>query len=262
MNYLAVSSMPKGPNKKKVIITGASSGIGRELALLYGKEGHDLAITSRRKNVLEDIAKEIRSFNAGGKVILASLDVSESADNFKVLPKLAKELGGVDLFIANAGISTNSSFGQKSFEADKKVIDTNLIGLMAGISALQPIFRDQKKGQIVGISSVASFRGLPGSASYSTSKAAVSTYLEALRGEVRQFGVKVTVIHPGFIDTPINQKLKSRPFLVSAEKGAKKIYNRIESGVRSATVPWFPWALIGVLMKSLPEFLWEKIGPR
>lgn len=147
MNYLAVSSMSKGPNKKKVIITGASSGIGRELALLYGKEGHDLAITSRRKNVLEDIAKEIRSFNAGGKVILASLDVSESADNFKVLPKLAKELGGVDLFIANAGISTNSSFGQKSFEADKKVIDTNLIGLMAGISALQPIFRDQKKGK-------------------------------------------------------------------------------------------------------------------
>ncbi|WP_167882428.1 SDR family NAD(P)-dependent oxidoreductase [Leptospira sarikeiensis] len=254
--------MSKGFDKKKVIITGASSGIGRELALIYGKAGHDLAITSRRKKVLEELSKEIRSFGAGGKVIIASLDVSESEDNFKVLPKLAKDLGGVDLFIANAGISTNSSFGVKSFEADKKVIDTNLIGLMAGISSLQSVFRAQKKGQIVGISSVASFRGLPGSASYSTSKAAVSTYLEALRGEVRKFGVKVTVIHPGFIDTPINQKLKTRPFLVSAEKGAKKIYDRIESGVRSATVPWFPWALIGVLMRSVPEFLWEKIEPR
>ncbi|TGK03867.1 SDR family NAD(P)-dependent oxidoreductase [Leptospira semungkisensis] len=245
--------------KKKVIITGASSGIGRELALLYGKAGHDVALTARRKKVLEDIAKQIKGFNAGGKVLTASLDVSETDDNFKVLPKLAKDLGGVDLFIANAGISTSSSFGVKSFEADKKVIDTNVLGLMAGVSALQSILRSQKKGQIVGISSVASFRGLPGSASYSTSKAAVSTYLEALRGEVRKFGIKVTVIHPGFIDTPINQKLDSRPFLVSVEKGGKKIYDRIESGVRSATVPWFPWAIVGVLMRSIPEFLWEKI---
>ncbi|TGK01966.1 SDR family NAD(P)-dependent oxidoreductase [Leptospira langatensis] len=246
-------------SKKKVIITGASSGIGRELAILYGKAGHDVALTARRKKVLEEIAKEIRGFNAGGKVLTASLDVSKTEDNFKVLPKLAKDLGGADLFIANAGISTSSSFGAKSFEADKKVIDTNLLGLMAGVSALQSVFRSQKKGQIVGISSVASFRGLPGSASYSTSKAAVSTYLEALRGEVRKSGIKVTVIHPGFIDTPINQKLDSRPFLVSVEKGAKKIYDRIESGVRSATVPWFPWALVGVLMRSIPEFLWEKI---
>lgn len=245
--------------KKRVIITGASSGLGRELARLYGKAGHDVALTSRRKKVLDELAKEIKGFGAGGKVITAALDVSDPAANFKILPKLAKDLDGVDLFIANAGISTSSSFGTKSFEADKKVIDTNLIGLMAGISSLMGIFRSQKKGQIVGISSVASFRGLPGSASYSTSKAGVSTYLEALRGEVRKLGVKVTVIHPGFIDTPINQKLASRPFVVSVEKGTKKIYDRIESGVRSATVPWFPWVLIGLLMRAIPEFLWEKL---
>lgn len=254
--------MSISPNKKKVIITGASSGIGMELAKLYAKAGHDVALTSRRKKVLEDLAKEIRGYGAGGKVIVASLDVSNPEENFKILPKLAKDLGGLDLFIANAGISTSSSFGVKSFEADKKVIDTNLIGLMAGISSLQSVFRSQKKGQIVGISSVASFRGLPGSASYSTSKAAVSTYLEALRGELKSSGIMVTVIHPGFIDTPINQKLASRPFVVSVEKGAKKIYDRIESGTRSATVPWFPWALIGVLMRSIPEFLWERIGTK
>ncbi len=254
--------MSEGQSKKKIIITGASSGIGKELAKLYGKAGHDVALTSRRKKVLDDLAKEILKYGAGGKVITAALDVSKSEDNFKVLPKLAKDLGGLDVFIANAGISTNSSFGTKSFEADKKVIDTNLLGLMAGVSALQNLFRAQKKGQIVGISSVASFRGLPGSASYSTSKAAVSIYLEALRGEVRKSGIKVTVIHPGFIDTPINQKLSSRPFVVSVEKGAKKIYDRIESGVRSATVPWFPWAPIGVLMRSIPEILWERIGPK
>ncbi|EQA35819.1 NAD(P)H-binding protein, PF13460 family [Leptospira inadai serovar Lyme str. 10] len=252
--------MSENRTRKKVIITGASSGIGRELALLYGKSGHDLAVTSRRKKALDDLAKEIKAWSSGGKVITKALDVSDSEQNFKVLPALVKELGGVDLFIANAGISTSSSFGEKSFQADKKVIETNLIGLMAGASALIDDFKKRKSGQIVGISSVASFRGLPGWSSYSASKAGVSTYLEALRGEVRKYGIKVTVIHPGFIDTPINQQMKSRPFVIPVSLGAQKIYDRIESGVRSATVPWFPWVLVGALMKIVPEFFWEKIG--
>ncbi|TGK20160.1 SDR family NAD(P)-dependent oxidoreductase [Leptospira fluminis] len=245
---------------KKVIITGASSGIGRELALIYGKAGHDLALTSRRKKSLDDLAKEIRSARGKGKIVTKPLDVSDADQNFKVLPALVKDLGGLDLFIANAGISTTSSFGQKSFEADRQVIETNLVGLMAGAAAVLEVFKKQKSGQIVGISSVASFRGIPGSSSYSASKAGVSTYLEALRGEVRKYGISVTVIHPGFIDTPINQQLKSRPFVVPVSVGAKKIHDRIESRVRSAVVPWFPWAFIGALMKVVPEFLWEKIG--
>ncbi|PJZ70736.1 3-ketoacyl-ACP reductase [Leptospira perolatii] len=245
--------------RKKVIITGASSGIGRELALLYGKTGHDIAITSRRKESLEKLASEIKALNSGAKVYVQSLDVSVSEQNLKVISGLIAEMGGLDLFIANAGISTSSSFGGKSFEADQKVIETNLIGAIAGIAAVVPFFREQGSGQIVGISSVAGFRGLPGSASYSSSKAGLSAYLEALRAEVRRFGIKVTAIFPGFIDTPINQKMESRPFVISVEKGARIIFRKIEKKVRSAIVPWFPWTFIVWFMKRVPEFLWEKI---
>ncbi|PJZ52869.1 SDR family oxidoreductase [Leptospira adleri] len=247
---------------KNVLITGASSGIGKELARIYAEAGANVALTARRKDSLKKIADDLKAKGAKGKIVFASLDVADYEENFKVIPKLVKELGGLDLIVLNAGISTSSSFGGRSFEADRKVIETNLIGAMAGVEAALPIFQKQKSGQIVGISSVASFRGLPGSASYSSSKAGLSTYMEALRGEVKRYGILVTVIHPGFIDTPINNQMKSRPFVVSVEKGAQKIYKRIENKVLSATVPWFPWAFLGFLMRSLPEFLWSKINPK
>ncbi|RHX78514.1 SDR family oxidoreductase [Leptospira yasudae] len=247
---------------KNVIITGASSGIGKELAKLYAKAGANVALTARRKDSLKKIAEELKASGAKGKIVFAALDVSDYDQNFKVIPKLAKDLGGLDLIVLNAGISTSSSFGGRSFEADKQVIETNLIGAMAGVEAALPIFQKQKSGQIVAISSVASFRGLPGSASYSSSKAGLSTYMEGLRGEVKRFGIAVTVIHPGFIDTPINNQMKSRPFVVPVEQGAQKIYKRIENKVLSATVPWFPWAFVGYFMKRIPEFLWSKISPK
>ncbi|EKP07058.1 KR domain protein [Leptospira kirschneri str. 200803703] len=245
---------------KNVIITGASSGIGKELAKLYARTGANVALTARRKDVLKKIVEELKSSGAKGKILFATLDVSDTDQNFKVIPKLVKELGGLDLIVLNAGISTTSSFGGRSFEADRAVIETNLIGAMAGVEAVLPIFQKQKSGQIVAISSVASFRGLPGSASYSSSKAGLSVYMEALRGEVKRYGISVSVIHPGFIDTPINNRMKSRPFVISVERGAQKIFKRIENKVLSATVPWFPWVFLGYLMKHIPEFLWSKIS--
>ncbi|EKO53843.1 SDR family oxidoreductase [Leptospira kirschneri] len=245
---------------KNVIITGASSGIGKELAKLYARTGANVALTARRKDVLKKIVEELKSSGAKGKILFATLDVSDTDQNFKVIPKLVKELGGLDLIVLNAGISTTSSFGGRSFEADRAVIETNLIGAMAGVEAVLPIFQKQKSGQIVAISSVASFRGLPGSASYSSSKAGLSVYMEALRGEVKRYGIFVSVIHPGFIDTPINNRMKSRPFVISVERGAQKIFKRIENKVLSATVPWFPWVFLGYLMKHIPEFLWSKIS--
>jgi short-subunit dehydrogenase len=244
---------------KNVIITGASSGIGKELAHLYAMSGANIALTARRLENLQMIVRDFESSGAKGKIICSALDVSDYEQNFQVIQKLIHDLGGIDLIILNAGISTTSSFGGRSFEADRKVIETNLIGAMAGIEAVLPSFKQQGSGQIVGISSVASFRGLPGSASYSASKAGLSTYMEALRGEVSSHGIDVTVIHPGFIDTPINNQMRSRPFVVPVDIGSKKIYQRIEQKVRSATVPWFPWVIIGYVMKRMPEFLWSKI---
>lgn len=130
---------------KNVLITGASSGIGKELARLYAESGANVALTARRKDSLKKIADELKSSGAKGKILFASLDVSDADQNFKVIPKLAKELGGLDLIVLNAGISTTSSFGGRSFEADRAVIETNLIGAMAGVEAALPIFQKQNR---------------------------------------------------------------------------------------------------------------------
>lgn len=126
---------------KNVIITGASSGIGKELAKLYARTGANVALTARRKDVLKKIVEELKSSGTKGKILFASLDVSDADQNFKVIPKLIKELGGLDLIVLNAGISTtsSSSFGGRSFEADRAVIETNLIGAMAGVEAVLPV---------------------------------------------------------------------------------------------------------------------------
>jgi NAD(P)-dependent dehydrogenase (short-subunit alcohol dehydrogenase family) len=114
------------------------------------------------------------------------------------------------------------------------------------------LFRRQGGGQIVGVSSVAGVRGLPGSGSYSASKAGVAVYLESVRAETYKEPITVTTIAPGYIDTPINQDMKSRPFLIDVEKGAQITADLIERGVGYSTVPRFPWTVVAPLLRVLP----------
>ncbi len=114
--------------------------------------------------------------------------------------------------------------------------------------------------RVVGITSVAGFRGLPGSSAYSASKAGFSTYLEAVRAEVRDLGIDVVDIAPGFIDTPINRDLPSRPFVIDADDGARRIADLIERGVWSSTVPVWPWTAIGWLMRRIPDGAWVRLA--
>ena len=131
---------------------------------------------------------------------------------------------------------------------------------MATIEAGAEMLKKQGGGQIVGISSVAGFRGLSGTPAYSASKAALSTYMEGIRNHLKQHKIEVTVLNPGFIDTPINSHRSSRPFLISAKKGARLMADMIEKKVWSSTVPVWPWAFITEIMRQLPERLWYKIN--
>jgi NAD(P)-dependent dehydrogenase (short-subunit alcohol dehydrogenase family) len=132
------------------------------------------------------------------------------------------------------------------------IVETNLIGAIATIDAAVVLFRRQGGGQIVGVGSVAGVRGLPGSSSYSASKAGLAAYLESVRAETYKEPITVTTIAPGYIDTPINQDMKSRPFLVDVEKGARIMADLIERGVGYATVPRLPWTVIKPLLRVLP----------
>lgn len=245
------------------IVTGATSGIGRALALELASRGYDLGLTARREPLLAELAAEIATRYPGRRVVTRPVDVTELDAMRDVVRALFAELGNVGLVVANAGIGGTHWVGAGQFERSRDIVATNLLGAMATIDAAVECWRT-KPGpgprRIAGITSVAGFRGLPGSSAYSASKAGLSVYLEATRGEVEPLGIEVIDIAPGFIDTPINQDMASRPFLIDPADGARRIADLIERGVRRTTVPVWPWTGIGWLMRAIPDALWTRVG--
>ena len=247
------------------IITGATSGIGRALALELAQRGWDLGLTARRADVLRELAEEIARRHPGRRVIVTPVDVTDVAATRTAVHDLFAALGNVELVVANAGIGGPHRVGDGDFERSRAIIATNLIGAMATVDAAVECWRARPGAgprRIVGITSVAGFRGLPGSSAYSASKAGFSVYLEAARGEVRGLGIDIVDIAPGFIDTPLNQDVPTRPFLIDVTDGARRIADLIERGVMRSTVPVWPWNAIGWLMRSLPDAVWARVGAR
>jgi NAD(P)-dependent dehydrogenase (short-subunit alcohol dehydrogenase family) len=238
---------------RTVFITGASSGIGRELARELARRGYDLFLTARRLDALEEVRADIASSAPGRTVEVRQLDVTDDADVLRAIAQAAERLGRLDIVVANAGVGNSGMVGEGSMERARMIVETNLIGAMATVDAAVELFRRQDGGgQIVGIGSVAGVRGLPGSGSYSASKAGIATYLQAVRAETHGEPITVTTLAPGYIDTPINEDMKSRPFLIDAEKGAGIMADLIERGVGYATVPRLPWTLVAPLLRVLP----------
>lgn len=244
---------------KSVMITGASSGIGKALAYELAKKGYSLALTARNIEQLEEIKDEIAKQGNSSNIIVRKLDVTDTDDVYAAVEELSKQLGGLDIIVANAGIAIAGSVGRGQFENTKRMIETNMIGAMATIDAATAHFLAKGSGHLVGISSVAAFRGMPRNSAYCASKAGIATYLEAIRAELYKKKIDVTVLYPGYIDTPLNNTLKSRPFLIPVEKGASIIARLIEKKVKSATVPVFPWNIVGRLMKILPTGIIAKM---
>jgi NADP-dependent 3-hydroxy acid dehydrogenase YdfG len=243
---------------KTAFLTGASSGIGRALAAELAARGYDLVLAARRSDSLAELQQEIAARLPQRRIVLRALDVTRYDDVQTAVAEAAAELGGLDLVIANAGVGSTGPVGSGRFAEDRAVIETNVLGAMATIDAAVALFRKQNRGQIVAISSVAAFRGLPGAGSYSASKAAIAVYADSARAELHGTPVRVTTLFPGYIDTPINQNMKSRPFLIGVTHGARIIADLIERGVQTSTVPVLPWNLIGRLLKVLPTGLLAK----
>jgi NAD(P)-dependent dehydrogenase (short-subunit alcohol dehydrogenase family) len=185
--------------------------------------------------------------------------VTDYDDVFEAVDDMAEELGGLDIVFANAGIGLGERVGRGDFKKVRRTVEVNLIGAMATVDAAAAYFLKKGRGHIVGTSSVAAFRGMPRNAAYSASKAGFAVYLETARIELLKKNIHVTVLYPGYIDTPLNQMLKRRPFLISAEKGAAIIADLIEKKAKSSTVPVYPWNIIGRVMKILPAGVIAKL---
>ncbi len=237
---------------QKILITGASSGIGRALAYELAGRGYALALTARRSDALEDTRNDLQRQYPGITVAIHPLDVTDYDSVPGVIAACAEGLGGLDILFANAGIGLGEKVGRGRFDKARRTIETNLLGAMACIDAAVALFREQGHGHIVGVCSVTAFLGLPRMASYGASKAGLALYLASLRAEVYGQNIQVTVLNPGYIDTPLNDMLKSRPFLISAEKGAALIAGTIERKVKSSPVPAWPWRILEPILKRLP----------
>jgi len=246
------------------IITGASSGIGQALARELVGRGWDLGLAARRLETLRALADDVARQHPGRRVLVRALDVTDGDAVRATVQALFSELGNVELVIANAGIGGKHRVGAGQLAGARDIIMTNLLGAIATVDAAVECWRAEGGGagprRIVGITSVAGFRGFPGSAAYSASKAGLATYLEAVRGEVRGLGIDVIDLAPGYIDTPINQDVRSRPFLIDVADGARRIADLIERNVYRSAVPAWPWNVIGWLMRRVPDALWVRLG--
>jgi short-subunit dehydrogenase len=232
---------------KSVFITGASSGIGEALARELARRGYRLALVARSHERLEKLRQEL-----GGDTHIQTLDITDTASIGPALDAARRALRHIDIVVANAGIGRIRAVGTGDFQDDLDTFATNISGACATLDAGLRMMREQGHGHLVAISSVSRYRGLPGSAAYGASKAALHLYMQSLRAETWNEGIHVTELAPGFIDTPMNRGAKSRPFVIPVEKGARLMADLIGRRRAYSTVPAWPWALVANTLRLLP----------
>jgi len=242
---------------KTVLITGASSGIGEGLAHRFAHEGHSLVLLARREDVLSKLAEKLKT--KGVRAISIPCDVTQKPQVVAAVKRAKEELGQIDIAIANAGIglpSPSISFESTPYE---KVFQTNLFGAIHLIEAVLPDMLTQKSGQLVGIGSLAAYLGLPGAGAYCASKAALWHMFQSLRIDLKPKGITVTIIHPGYIKTPLTDRNDfPMPFLMPLDKGIEKIYMAIEKQKREYAFPW-QLAIPAHLSRLCPRWLVDSL---
>lgn len=237
----------------RILITGASSGIGEELARAYAKTDNELILLARRETRLKNLADELLPHVKSAEIVV--VDVTQ----FDTLQEKIKRIGAVDMVILNAGISIGHSGEITPFKDFKNLYDVNLLANHAILEILLPHFKAQKSGKIVFISSLASLISMPSSKAYSSSKRALNAYAEGIRYKYKKDGIKVINILPGFIKSELTDKNSFHmPFLLSTKNGAKKIYKAIEKEKRFYAFPLRFYLIISFL-NLLPQFLRDKI---
>lgn len=236
---------------KRYLLTGASSGIGAELARQLAARGYSLALAARREDSLHQLAVELEQQH-GCKVVVLALDVTDYDACADAVALAANRLDGLDGVIANAGIALAGKAGGGHFPRIRQTLETNLLGAIACLEAATELFRQQGHGHLVAVASVAGKRGLPRSLGYSASKAGLIAYMESLAAELHGKPIDTTLLLPGFIDTPLNQAMPQRPFVIDVQHGARLIADHIDKRSAHAYVPGWPWALLGPLLPYLP----------
>ena len=229
-------------NQKKIWITGASSGIGKALAEKFASEGWKVAISARRKEILEEMSKNENIFSY-------PLDVTNQDQIRSVFSKIINDFGNLDLCVFSSGTYDPKLEQEINLKQNKFIMETNFFGVLYCIKSVEKYFKDKKDGHISIVSSIAAYRGLPNSSGYGPSKAALTNLAESLYFDFKKHNVRISLISPGFIKTPLTDKNEfPMPFIKSPKFAAEKIFNGLTKS--KAFEIHFPKALT-LLLKFL-----------
>ncbi|MGW1339562.1 SDR family NAD(P)-dependent oxidoreductase [Kribbella sp. NPDC002412] len=234
---------------RRTWIVGASSGIGAALAFELADRGARVAVSARRAEKLKEVA--------GGRMAVVPVDVTDIDAVRLAAEQVVEELGGLDIVVLSAGYwEQMETFDAESFQ---RHLDVNLSGMAHCLDAVIPLLREARAGVIVGIASVAGYRGLPGAEAYGATKAAQINLLEALRVGLRRDGINVVTVCPGFVDTEMTRANSfPMPFIISSERAAQEIADGIEGRRTRITFPW-QMAWLARLGKLVPDDLWTRL---
>lgn len=244
-----------------ILITGASSGLGAEMARQLAERGHDLALCARRTDKLDQLKAEITAADPGRRVEVRALDVSDDDQVFEVFRGFQADFRTIDRVVVNAGLGKGAPLGTGGHAANRETAVTNFLGALVQCDAAMEIFRAQERGHLVMVSSMSAMRGLPKTmTTYAATKAGVAHLAEGLRNEFRGTDIKVTVLYPGYIASEMNEHVRDKtPLMVSTEKGVKAMVAAIEKEVADACVPPLPWSVLAPVMRHAPLPIFKRL---
>lgn len=247
--------------RKRTLITGASSGLGAEMARQLAAKGADLGLCARRVDRLAALRTEIVAAHPERTVTVRALDVDDHPAVFRVFGEIAEQLGGLDRVIVNAGLGKGAPLGTGRFDANKQTITTNIVSALAQCEAALEIFRAAGGGHLVVVSSISAVRGMPRSmTAYAASKAGLATLAEGIRVDLLDTPIKVTTLLPGYIESEMNDRAAQRtPLMSSTADGVRAMVGAMEREVASAAVPAWPWRPLSVVMRHIPSRMLRRL---
>ena len=240
--------------RRIALVTGASSGIGRALALELARDGYDVGLTARRVDRLDSLAAAIRVVGARAECVAA--DAARRDETHETVRTLAERLGPVDLLVANAGVAHGTDALEPAADALEAEFRVNVFGAFYAIEAVIPSMRERRAGHVVAISSLAGYRGLPGAAGYCATKAALTRLVEGMRPDWALAGIRATIVHPGYVRSEMTDRNRFRmPFLMETDRAARLIARAIRRRKKVYEFPWRMSILMRHLVRHLPDRL-------
>jgi len=246
------------PNKNAIIV-GASSGIGAALARRLAREGYGLALLARRAELLEEVRKQINAELGAERAHVYPMDATHTAEAPELFQAILRDLGNIDLVVYCAGRQLPVALSEYDFQKDQQMLDANLLGAVAWLNQAARLFERLGRGQIVGISSIAGERGRVAAPVYNTTKAALNTYLEALRNRLTRHGVNVLTVRPGFVQTELLKNSPRTFWVIPPEQAADDIWHAIRARKQVVFTP-ARWRLVALGLRHVPSVLFRRMS--